>query len=351
MLNQINPSQYPSFQQIIFTALDNAHEGISIADATQSDYPLIYINKGFTKITGYASHEVLGKNCRFLQGELTENKAKKHIKEAINANRSIQLELVNYHKNGNSFWNRLSITPVFNQEGEVTHLIGVQDDITAIKMTEALQQHIANEKLVLETSIQAQEKERLEIGKELHDNINQMLTTVKLMLNMAADFPDRSADMIQKGHTVIGKAIEEVRRLSKQLVGPELEEISLQNSLQHLFADLQTLTGLTFHLRFELINESVFEQDIKLIFYRIIQEQINNIIKHAKATEVEIIFKKESDRVHVVIKDNGVGFDPKVTPNGIGLRNIANRVELLRGKMHIQTAIGAGCTMHLSIPV
>jgi hypothetical protein len=54
MLNQINPSQYPSFQQIIFTALDNAHEGISIADATQSDYPLIYINKGFTKITGYA---------------------------------------------------------------------------------------------------------------------------------------------------------------------------------------------------------------------------------------------------------------------------------------------------------
>jgi PAS domain S-box-containing protein len=351
MLNQINPFQYPSFQQIIFTALDNAHEGISIADATQPDYPLIYVNKGFTKITGYAPHEVLGKNCRLLQGELTERKAIRHIKEAINENRSIQLELVNYHKNGNSFWNRLSITPVLSQEGEVTHLIGVQDDITAIKITEALQQHIAKEKLVLETSVQAQEKERLEIGKELHDNINQMLTTVKLMLNMAADFPDRSADMIQKGHTVISKAIEEVRRLSKQLVGPGLEDISLQVSLQHLFADLHSLTGLHFYLRFELIDETVYEQEMKLIFYRIIQEQINNIIKHAKATEVEITFTKQADQVHIVIKDNGVGFDPKVTANGIGLRNIANRVELLKGKMHIQTAPGKGCTMHLYIPV
>ncbi|HZI00138.1 MAG TPA: PAS domain-containing protein, partial [Flavisolibacter sp.] len=297
------------------------------------------------------SHEVLGKNCRFLQGELTESKAIKLIKEALNEKRSIQLELVNYHKNGNSFWNRLSITPVFTEDGEMTHLIGVQDDVTALKITEALQQHIAKEKLVLETSIQAQEKERLEIGKELHDNINQMLTTVKLMLNMAADFPDRSADMIQKGHTVIGKAIEEVRRLSKQLVGPGLEEISLQDSLQHLIADLHSLTGLNFYLQFDLIDESVYEHDIKLIFYRIIQEQINNIIKHAKATKVEIIFTKQADHVHVFIKDNGVGFDPKVTPNGIGLRNIANRVELLRGKMHIQTAAGEGCTMHLSIPV
>jgi sigma-B regulation protein RsbU (phosphoserine phosphatase) len=113
--------------------LASAAEGIVISDKKQPDNPIIYANKGFEKLTGYRTNEVLGKNCRFLQGPETNQDTIQKIKEAIRETKEITVEILNYRKDGTPFWNRLSITPVKNENGEVVNFIGIQSDITAIK--------------------------------------------------------------------------------------------------------------------------------------------------------------------------------------------------------------------------
>jgi sigma-B regulation protein RsbU (phosphoserine phosphatase) len=112
-------------------ALDVAAEGITIADARRPDRPLIFANEGFERMTGYPVAEVMGRNCRFLQGAATDAAAVAEIRASLAERRECVVEILNYRKDGTTFWNRLSITPVRDPSGEVTHFIGIQSDVTA----------------------------------------------------------------------------------------------------------------------------------------------------------------------------------------------------------------------------
>lgn len=127
-------------------ALASSAEGITIADAGLPDNPLIYANAGFERLTGYSSAEVIGRNCRFLQGPGTDPEAVAVLRAAVQNRRAVTVTLMNYRRDGTPFWNRLSITPVRDAAGAVTHFIGVQSDVTEEKLAkDALQQ--ANERL------------------------------------------------------------------------------------------------------------------------------------------------------------------------------------------------------------
>ena len=117
-------------------ALDVAAEGITIADARLPARPLIYANDGFERLTGYPAGEVLGRNCRFLQGLDSDPAAVAEIRAAIAEQRECIVEILNYRRDGSSFWNRLSITPVRDESGVVTHYIGIQSDVTARREAE-----------------------------------------------------------------------------------------------------------------------------------------------------------------------------------------------------------------------
>jgi PAS domain S-box-containing protein len=117
-------------------ALSTMAEGVTISDPSRPDNPLIYVNEGFEKLTGYTARDVLGKNCRFLQGSQTDHAATEEIRTAIKEQRPCVVELLNHRKDGTTFWNRLSITPVRDLTGKVTHFIGVQSDITNRKEAE-----------------------------------------------------------------------------------------------------------------------------------------------------------------------------------------------------------------------
>lgn len=117
-------------------AMAASAEGISITDARKPDNPLIYVNKGFEHITGYSAEEVIGTNCRFLQGPQTSRDARREIRRALDRHEPVTVELLNYRKGGRPFWNRLSITPVPDSRGRVTHYIGVQSDISDHVSTE-----------------------------------------------------------------------------------------------------------------------------------------------------------------------------------------------------------------------
>jgi PAS domain S-box-containing protein len=127
-------------------ALSATAEGVTIADARLQDNPIMYANAGFERLTGYSIDEVLGRNCRFLQGPGTDQDTLEKLRSAIRQRRACTVQLLNYRKDGTSFWNRLSITPVRDSSGNVTHFIGVQSDVTEQKMAEQALQ-TANRKL------------------------------------------------------------------------------------------------------------------------------------------------------------------------------------------------------------
>ena len=118
------------------SALAVTAEGVTISDPSQPDNPIIYANAGFERLTGYSIADVVGRNCRFLQGPDTDPATVQSIRDAIKNEEEHTVQLLNYRKDGTPFWNRLSITPLRNAAGEVTHFVGVQSDITDQKRAE-----------------------------------------------------------------------------------------------------------------------------------------------------------------------------------------------------------------------
>lgn len=111
-------------------AIDEAPVGITIVDADQPDEPMIYINDAFERLTGYSKSYAVGRNCRFLQGEESDPEAVDELRAAVEAGEAASVELLNYRKSGTPFWNRVDIAPVHDADGEVSHFVGFQMDIT-----------------------------------------------------------------------------------------------------------------------------------------------------------------------------------------------------------------------------
>ena len=116
--------------------IEGMSQGLLIADATRPDRPVIYVNRGFERITGYAAAEMLGRNPRVLQGPETDPASAQKIKAALAAGEPTSVEILNYRKDGTTYWNQLSITPIRDENGRLTHFVGLQSDITGRRRLE-----------------------------------------------------------------------------------------------------------------------------------------------------------------------------------------------------------------------
>ena len=116
--------------QILTQILDGSVNGITLSDPDQDDNPIVYANKAFEKISGYSNEETVGRNCRFLQGQERDQEELQQIREAIKNAKPVEVTLKNFRKNGDLFYNRLSITPLFDSVGQLIYFLGVQYDVT-----------------------------------------------------------------------------------------------------------------------------------------------------------------------------------------------------------------------------
>lgn len=240
-----------------------------------------------------------------------------------------------------------------NNGGQLTRLIGFMQDVTEKRKLEKelAEQQLRQQKLITEVTIDAQEKERNELGRELHDNINQVLATVKMYLNLAKEKTDKKDELILRSSNNINYAIEEIRKLSKSLVAPSLGDVGLVAALQDLIEETNLGNDLQVQLNTELTHEKKIDKTMELMLYRIAQEQLNNIRKYAKAQNVTITIKTDDKNVFFSIADDGVGFDTTQKVHGIGLKNISSRVNFYSGNMTITSARGEGCTISITIPI
>lgn len=216
---------------------------------------------------------------------------------------------------------------------------------------ELAEQQIKQQKLITEVAIQAQEKEKNELGRELHDNINQILATVKMYLGMAKSGQNVPKYLVGMSYEYVNKAMEEIRKLSHSLVTPSLGDISLKESLQELLENNNLLNSLQVQLLVdEKFNEYDIDENKELVLYRVVQEQLNNITKYAQAKVAVITLKAENSNLFLSVADNGVGFDTTQKSKGIGLKNISSGVKFYSGNMNIISSPGRGCTLEVYIP-
>jgi signal transduction histidine kinase len=204
---------------------------------------------------------------------------------------------------------------------------------------------------ITEAVITGQEKERTELGQELHDNINQILASTKLYLECAMKSEVPRVDLIEESRWLIEKAMVEIRNLSKSLLPPSLGEVGLLQALSELAGNIKQVNELSISIDWQDLDENELSNKLKLAIFRIVQEQLNNVIKHAAAGNVVISVKKIQDNIQVSVKDDGCGFDTSVKRNGVGLRNITSRAEVNNGLAIIDSKPGEGCELIVNLPV
>lgn len=232
---------------------------------------------------------------------------------------------------------------IIKDENEVTKsVIGICKDVT---------EAMTSEQKIAKAIIQTQEEERMETGRELHDNIVQLLVASLINLNHAYGKLNGEAGLLDRALEYINQAIGDTRKLSHQLAPSNLNEASLDENICKLLEDINADGKYEIVVQKDVEDALVVPHEIKLNVYRIVQEQINNILKHAKATKIIQSITITSTMVEVSTSDNGTGFNLGEVTRGIGLNNIDRRVKIFDGELDVVTAPNEGCTMTVRIPI
>lgn len=271
-------------------------------------------------------------------------------KEAL-AGHLIKYETKFSQPDGTENWYHVRIFPI-SRNNSIYGVVLAVSDITEKKILEnkLLNHKIEEQKKIIRAVLKAQEVERNKIGQELHDNVNQLLSSIRLYLGMIDDVSAPKKDILDKIKEYLDLAIDELRVLGRAQVTPP-RKFNLKELVDELCTNISENTSVKTKFHCNVAEHLHIDEDLKLNIYRIVQEQTNNIIKYAGASKATISVHEQNGFAHVLIMDNGKGFDTFIKRKGIGLSNIANRIESYNGEMHIESSPGNGCKIEMTIPL
>ncbi|HUM51902.1 MAG TPA: sensor histidine kinase [Chitinophagales bacterium] len=217
---------------------------------------------------------------------------------------------------------------------------------------------LENEKQLAATQavLKGQEEERSRLAKDLHDGLGGILSGVKYSFNnMKQQFilTEENATAFEKSMSMLDESISELRRVAHNMMPETLMKLSLSEALQDYCQQVQQ--NSTVQITYQSFGLETIELDntVKTTTYRIVQELINNILKHAASTHVMVQLLAKENKLNITVEDNGKGFDIKQLSlvNGIGYRNMRSRVDFLKGKLDVQSRVGEGTSVYIEIPL
>jgi signal transduction histidine kinase len=221
-------------------------------------------------------------------------------------------------------------------------------DITALKDAE---------KRVLKSIIEGEDNERKRVSIEIHDSLGQNLTAASLNFDSLKQsiqkLKEKDINKFNTGLEFLKSAIEESRNIAHNLMPKAIDDFGLIPSLNSLFNYIEKTTGINVKF-YENLRDGRLNRQIELNLYRITQEAMNNLIKHSKASEVDIQLVLHKQEIIYTFEDNGVGFDKtssEITGRGMGLKSIYNRVVTMSGTFDLDSSPGRGTSITIEIPI
>ena len=366
------------------TAIESSNAGISIADKRLPDMPLIYVNESFTRSTGYSYEEAIGHNCRFLQGDNHDQKGLDTIRAAIKSGESCEVTLRNYRKDGTPFWNDLRISPIRDDDGVVTHYVGVSDDVT-----ERIELQNEREGLIsdLKTARRiAEENSRLKsdflatMSHELRTPMNAIEGFTSIMLNKmgGAEYnekTERYLNRINGNSQRLLKLINDFLDLSRIESG-RLELVSSPFSARRLVELIrdgigslaeQKKVGFSIEVD-ENLPEMLLGDDEAIS--KIIVNLLGNAIKFTKEGGVILKLKSDDENWQIIVSDTGIGIPPHAREyifdefrqvdqtskrefggSGLGLAITQRLVRAMNGTIVLDSEVGEGSTFTVTLPL
>ena len=209
------------------------------------------------------------------------------------------------------------------------------------------------EKQRFKAVIEAEEKERVRIAKELHDGLGQVLSTAKLnVAGLEGNVDKEDEVLVSNSMSLIDDAVNEVRSISHNMMPVALTSLGLTSALEQLIKKINESGLLVVESKFNNL-ENRLDSSTEIAVYRVIQEVLNNMIKHSKANKIVVFIEKLSNRLNIQISDNGVGFNTNDIDKskGIGWKNIFSRVSLLNGNVDVNSSPGKGTNLSVSVPI
>jgi PAS domain S-box-containing protein len=249
---------------------------------------------------------------------------------------------------------------IYGKNGRASRMIGATLDITARKIAEIQLlesernlglERLSMQKEVIEAVLNAQERERSEIGRELHDNLNQILGAAKMYIELAKTDEENRELCLNKSTGYLMTVIEAIRKISKTLTIPEKNLMGLSESINILLDDLIIIQPIKIEFNVNGLDEESLSEKIRLDILRIVQEQLNNILKHAKASFATINLTQQTSRIVLQIVDNGGGCEIPQNSKGVGLMNIRSRAVSHNGKVTIASNPGKGFELRVELPL
>jgi PAS domain S-box-containing protein len=329
----------PDKLRLLDRAVTASTNSIVITDPNQPDDPLVYVNPAFESTTGYPAEEALGRNCRFLQGEDRDQPVLEELRTAVREGRHCTVVLRNYRKDGALFWNELSVYPVRDEKGRITHFVGVQNDVT---------ERIRAEEVLSEI----RRAERRKIARDLHDIVLQDLSgalqSLRLThlqaegLGMDLDL-EEELGALARATSGLRSAMYDLRHEKER---PFVKSVE---SLVELNRQLTPERDLAFTVEDGFPEELPREVSVELL--RVLQEALVNARRHSGARDVEVRLRTDDEAIVIEVADDGRGFDATSDSAGIGLSAMRERVEGLGGRIEVRSRPGEGTNVTVTVPL
>ena len=312
---------------------------------------VIYWNKAAEAISGLSQQRMVGYCLWDVLPEPTCSLAREKLAQIKMENRPLHIE---YFSVRIQRW--IEVHAYISETGVSVFFRDVSErkELEQQLLQEREQRHLEKEqaqKKITAAVIKATEAERAHVGRELHDNVNQVLTTVKLYNELCLDLSNGSQELLKKSVALLQNSIDEIRNLSKRLSAPTLGNMRLQDSVNELAESLLATNKIRITLRTDCISDLQVGQEVHLAMYRILQEHLTNVLKHSDARQVTVSFDVNEHMLSLIVTDDGKGFYLQKNRSGNGITNMMTRAENLNGTLTLSSAPGQGCTLLVQLPL
>jgi len=271
-----------------------------------------YVNRKFTEVTGYSANEAIGLNPKILKSGHTSKEEYKQLWNTILAGNDWSGVFCNVKRNGDKYWENALISTISNEKGEIVHFVAVKEDITEKRDLE---------RKTLSYIVEAEERERNRFSRELHDGLGPILSTIKLFFQWLHQTDDNSKrDMIfENGISNLNEAIDTIREISNNLSPRTITTFGVNAALKNFISNINQTQKLKINYASNVENR--FNKNIEIIVYRIVTELINNTLKYANASQVNINLNEIDGYIKLQYTDDGIGFDYNKSVSQSGQRH------------------------------